>query len=146
MNAKELADQLDGIEYPACLEPRMCDAAKDAGLVIVYGASDDLMEFEGAIRDEIGAYEGTTVQVDATGILADWDNIEDDDRQDLDFMRDYFKREGGGRTIEAVWDRDGYSWTYKTDIPHETFEIVEDGEKYCRGIIFSLSDLKDATP
>lgn len=42
--------------------------------------------------------------------------------------------------VEAVWDNDGYSWTYKTDIPHETFEVLEDGEKYCRGIVFYLHE------
>ena len=37
--------------------------AKDSGLVIVYGASDDLMEFEGAIEDEIGCYDGDTIHI-----------------------------------------------------------------------------------
>lgn len=46
-------------------------------------------------------------------------------------------------TIDAMWDRDGYSWIYNTPIPHETFEIFEDGDKYCRGIVFKLSDVED---
>jgi hypothetical protein len=53
-------------------------------------------------------------------------------------------RLGGRKTarkIEAVWAEDGYSWTYRTDIPHATFEITEDGEPYCRGIVFALADL-----
>ena len=33
------------------------------------------------------------------------------------------------------------SWSYLTDIPHKTFDIMEDGEIYCRGIVFSLDDL-----
>ena len=44
--------------------------------------------------------------------------------------------------LEAVWcDGDEYSWTYKTDIPHATFDVMEDGEKFCRGIVFSVNDL-----
>ena len=46
-----------------------------------------------------------------------------------------------GKKITAVWDTDGYSWIYQTDIPHATFEIVEDGAPYCRGIIFALADV-----
>jgi hypothetical protein len=45
------------------------------------------------------------------------------------------------KTIEAIWGKDGYSWTYKTDIPHATFDIFEDGEKFCRGIVFDIKSL-----
>jgi hypothetical protein len=44
--------------------------------------------------------------------------------------------------IEAVWDRDGFSWVYETKIPHATFIIKEDDDNYCRGIVFSIDDLK----
>lgn len=33
-------------------------------------------------------------------------------------------------------------WTYETDIPHETFVIYNDGEPYCRGIVFSVDDVR----
>lgn len=140
MNAKELAAQLDGKQYPLRIPKNLTDAAKAAGLVIVYGASDDLMEFEGAIYDEMGCYNGGTAFVDAKGLLPDRDSIEDDDG-----LKDYFARQPNAKPIEAVWDDGtGYSWTYKTDIPHETFEILEDGEPpYCRGIVFALADLAE---
>lgn len=32
-------------------------------------------------------------------------------------------------------------WTFETDIPHETFTIVEDGEIWCVGIVFSMKFL-----
>lgn len=50
----------------------------------------------------------------------------------------------GCRVIEAVWcpDEPDCSWAYKTDIPHVTFDVVEDGELYCRGIVFRLADAK----
>ncbi len=50
--------------------------------------------------------------------------------------------------ITAIWDGDTdengqlITWTYKTDIPHETYMIYEDGEPYCRGIVFSIENLK----
>jgi len=49
------------------------------------------------------------------------------------------------RAVDALWAKeDGYSWTYRTDIPHATFEIVEDGEPYCRGIVIDVADLGGA--
>ena len=35
----------------------------------------------------------------------------------------------------------GCWWSYETDIPHETFNIYEDGEVWCVGIVFSVEDL-----
>lgn len=53
MDIKEFAQKLNGIHYGY---PQFSDEeiamAKVNGFVIVSGASDDLMEFEGAIRDE----------------------------------------------------------------------------------------------
>jgi hypothetical protein len=73
----------------------------------------------------------------------------------------YQRFEGGdadtqeNNSIEAVWcDEDAkapggdhYAWTYKTQIPHATFDIVEHMEGggvsyYCRAIIFNINDLK----
>ena len=144
MNTKELAAKLNGIEYPADIHAETIKAAKADGLVIVYGASDDLMEFEGAITDEIGCYGGNSTFVDAKGMCPSFDDL--CDNKDVQGLRDYFARFDGFQEIEAIWEAEGYSWTYKTDIPHETFDVMEDGEKYCRGIVFSLADLKRTEP
>jgi len=140
MNKEELASQLNGIEYPAhrSITAHTIEQAKAAGLVIVYGASDDLMELEGALSDEVGCYNGGHVLIDAKGVL-DRDQIDDDDDEAI---ANFVSRRKPARTIEAMWCAEpGYSWTYKTDIPHATFEVVEDGEPYCRGIVFSVADL-----
>ena len=119
--------------------------AKAAYLVVVFGASDDLIELRGAIDDECGAGESTEIKIDCDGLVPDFDNVDHDDK---DEMRSYFKREGGPtKAITVLWcAEEGYSWTYQTTIPHSTFEIVEDGEHYCRGIVFSLADLPGITP
>jgi hypothetical protein len=52
MTAKELAQQLNGLPYPFRAPKALIAQAKQDGLVIVQGASDDLMELVGAIRDE----------------------------------------------------------------------------------------------
>ncbi len=30
---------------------------------------------------------------------------------------------------------------YNTNIPHVTFDVMENNDKYCKGIVFKLSDL-----
>ena len=48
------------------------------------------------------------------------------------------------REIKAVWCAPGKpAWSYETDIPHEKFNIYEDGELFCEGIVFSLEDLRE---
>lgn len=139
MNAGELAEKLSGSEYPVRIPEELARQAKSANLVIVYGASDDLMEFEGAIYDEVGACDGATVYVDSEGIVPDFDSV---DKEDKKALKNYFDRDGKGKKIEALWCAEGdYSFTYHTEIPHATFEVVEDGEPYCRGIVFSMGDL-----
>lgn len=139
--AQELAAKLHGIKYPVYkhLTKELIEKAKAAGLVIVYGASDDLMEFAGTINDEFGCYDGGTALVDANGLLPERESIEGDSD-----LADYFARKNAAKAIEALWCKEGdYSWTYKTDIPHATFEVSDDGEPYCRGIVFALADLQE---
>ena len=81
-----------------------------------------------AIYDEGGCFDGGRVYFDRNGV----------------------DQEGEERAnwIDAVWcdgmNRDGLpaAWTYKTDIPCEHFDIWEDGEIYCVGLVFSIEDLK----
>ena len=131
MEIKDFAKMIGGKQYyyPQFTKEEL-QIAKDNGFVIVCGASGDLMEFYGAIADEGDCFDGGTV----------WSNKE----RVVDAPATT-----GDRCIEALWcdadakDEDGniITWTYKTDIPHETFMIYEDDEPYCRGIVFSINDL-----
>jgi hypothetical protein len=135
MNALDLAAMLNGREYREEITKSEARMAKDAGLVVVFGASDDLMEFRGAIDDEIGAYDGGTAYLTADGMLQN--------ECELDDCPHFEKLKASATTIEALWSAEpDYSWTFKTDIPHSTFEIIETGEgPYCRGIVFALADV-----
>jgi len=53
MTAAEFAEMLNGREYGNELTRNEEAMAKEYGLVVAYGASDDLMEFGGAICDEL---------------------------------------------------------------------------------------------
>ena len=126
MDIKEFAKSNSGKEYgyPQFAKEEI-ETAKENGFVIVYGASDDLMELEGAIYDEVGCYDGGVVRINENGVSG----CKDD------------------KYIEALWcknvddTKSDIAWQYNTDIPHEPFMIYEDGEPYCRGIVFSIDDL-----
>lgn len=136
MNTKEIAEALDGSEYPLRIPVHVIEAAKAAGIVIVYGDSDDIMSFAGAVRDEVGCYNGGSAQIDTEGLLPNRDDIESDAELDK-----YFARRKAARNIEALWSEEGdYAWAYRTDIPHHCFDVEEDGEPFCRGIVFNLAD------
>lgn len=149
MTPKELADALNGIEYSGVVRglhgSDLMQRAKEAGLVIAYGFSDDLLEIDGALYDEAGAPD--TVLIDTEGLLPSFEAASEDE----DSCRRYFERRLNARQIEAIWRHvslDGLedpAWTLKTDIPHETFMIVEGGEPFSRGIVFSISSITSAT-
>lgn len=140
MTTKEtIAAALNGIEYPQPFPPQIVADAKAAGLLIIYGASDDLMEFDGAFRDEIGCYDGGFALLDRKGLVQRGEDADDE------AIADHVIRKRTASKVEALWAKEGdYSWTYATDIPHATFEVVEDGGPYCRGIVIDTADLPEA--
>jgi len=132
MTKEELAALLNGRQYRNEMTKGEEAAAKTAGLVVIFGASDDLMEIRGAVDDEVYP-NGDGTPFTGTGLLKS--ECEDDDCP-------YFAKMLEGATgVYATFDDDGYTWTYDTAIPHATFDILEDDVKYCRGIVFALADV-----
>ena len=123
MTAKEMAQILNGCQYGNELTLDDEQQAKKSGLVIVFGYSDDTTEFCGAIDDEVGCFDGGTIYLNKDGIT----------QEDTP----------NARTIEAVWcsKESDAPWSYRTDIPHETFHVYEGGVLFCIGIVFALADL-----
>jgi len=113
---------IDNIDYRKPIPTEVAEMARENGLVIVYGASDDLLEIEGAVYDELGAYDGFN-----------YDDMEGPDYsvETYDFLTKH--------KIEMVWCPDETkSWNFKVgnkDSVFSTFNIMEDGEVYCEGII-----------
>ncbi|MDX9789013.1 MAG: hypothetical protein RBT11_19720 [Desulfobacterales bacterium] len=128
LDHREIHDEIsDGIE-------NILAANKD--LVVVFGASDDLMIFKGAIDDEVDCFDGGKAYLTGKGLLQNACHEE---------SCPYFKEiKNKAAVIEAIWAPPGWdiSWVYKTDIPHATFSIMEDGKTYCLGIVFNLSGVK----
>jgi len=132
MTAQQLADRLNGRQYGAEMTIGERAVAIANGLVVVYGYSDDNMELAGAIEEEVPCYEGGSIYIGADGKLVEPCG-EPCAHCSIEQQMEH--------EVEAVWDREGYSWIYETNIPHATFDILEGAEKYCRGIVFSIKDL-----
>lgn len=118
MTLKEFAEKLNGTEYNGypIFSKEDIGIAKENGFVIVTGASDDLMEFEGAIEDEAGCFDGGRVYISKNG-------VEEDKTKNV---------------INALWceaeDENGVviPWAYETKIPHETFSVMANLISSCR--------------
>lgn len=143
MTKEQMAALLNGREYGSEITREEHQLAKASGLVVIFGYSDDNMEARGAWgEDEFGAYEGGTWKVSPRGILKSWDDIDHDNEKECEA---YFQTKITAiATLKAIWaPKDPEcSWAYELDAPHATFDIVEDGELYCRGIVFAVADLR----
>lgn len=138
---EELAARLTGREYGSEIATEESALAKDSGLVVVFGYSDDCMELRGAVDDEVSCYKRNII-ITKKGVMLPFDEC---DHECEEAARAWFMMELLPRAVvSALWSRDGYSWTYDCDIPHATFEIVEGDEKFCRGIVFAVADMKEA--
>jgi hypothetical protein len=122
MTAQELATELNNCEYRREMTKEQEQSAAANDLVVVHGASDDLTEFRGAINDEQGNGE---LYFDELGQFFEEDELSRSEKATLNFMHTKY-----------------YPFTVKTDIPHSTFTVMEDGELYGTGIVFSINDLK----
>ena len=136
MTAKELAQMLNGRECGFEITAQEEQIAKDSGLVVVFGYSDNLVEFRGAFHEEEDARFNRATHLTKEGIAKK-------PCMELGECEYYAKCTKGAKEINAAWhDADaGAAWSYKTDIPHETFNIYEDGELFCIGIVFSVDDM-----
>jgi hypothetical protein len=144
MTKEQLADLLNGRQYRNEITKDEEAHAKAAGLLVIFGASDDLVEFRGAVHDEIGAYDGATFRLCPEGLLPEWPD-EVDEGWDESEAEDYFRRKALGFVeIEAKWDEGGYSWVIepKQSFPIAVFTILDDSDNYCRGIVIDMADLK----
>jgi len=139
---EELAHALNGMEYGEGQNMQnLVKAAKDNNLIIVSGASDDLCSFDGAWEDEADCYTGGEIWISRGGPK----QIPDDDRRTLRRYGVFDAWMADAKRIEAVWNKtspDGRhpSWHYRTDIPHATFDVMEDGELYCIGMVIDLDE------
>lgn len=142
---KRWARDLDGQEYPFHIDRQTREAMVAQGVLIAYGASDDLLEFDGVWRDEVSAYRGAQcwIRKDGKGVV---------DRSvycECEYGKRAYKEDGGGVRVAAKWNDNGRgpAWTVIVEgVPHETFMINDDGEPFCRAVVFFAEDCKTGQP
>lgn len=66
---KEMAKAMDGREYGSEITEHEEKWCRDNGIAVVFGYSDDTVEFRGAINDEYGAWGGCEVAVSPKGVF-----------------------------------------------------------------------------
>lgn len=137
---EQLAERLNGREYGSEITREECKEAKESELLVVFGYSDDNCKIRGAFNDEIGCNNGATFRITKSGFVPIPDRDEREVLEKFGVLAQVLDRTGSVQ-ITAVWGgvEGPYSWTYSTDVPHATFEIMEDGEKYCRGIVIDTA-------
>lgn len=138
LTKEQAATQLDGVRYPNEGSKELHAQMKAAGLVAVFGGSDDLMEFRGAIDDEVGACDGAEAYVNQDGLMIS----QCDEGADCPYFQTEMLK---AKRIKALWCPPvdpRPSWAYETAIPHATFKMIDDddGGVYCIGIVFDLKD------
>lgn len=123
MTKEELAAKLDGREYGGEITREEERAAAAAGLVVAFGASDDLAEFRGAVNDEFYPGDGGRIGVYSSGIAAELG-------------------ENATTGVLYEWCPVGadVSWRVTPDVPFARFKIVEEDDVYCEGAVFALAD------
>lgn len=144
MKKEELALHLFEIDRREGVSEELVKAAKESGLIIIYGESDDLVEFEGLLYDEIGAYDGTDFIIAKEGEEIPVDEDEGTYRKAKELEALPIEKGGKFKNLfTAEWCPDGLdcSWRITTDIPHAEFNIMEDGELFSIGIVVDVKDL-----
>ena len=123
---KVYATKFDGREYGREFTKEEVRELKEKGIVVLYGASDDLCELDGAIYDENDCY------------MAD-ENM----YCEFTITKDGFNESTIDNINKLQITRNHGVWNYKISglFNYEEFTIVEDGEPYCRAMLFYKEDL-----
>ena len=141
MTKEELAATLDGVEYPAPELGTMEPSARQAGLVIAIGESDDILSFMGALYEECEANDGVTVPCGSDGLLVN--------HCDEGVRCPYYAaiEKEAPHWVRAEWcpeDDPGTSWRITASVPVASFSIMEGSDVFCRGIVFEMAALAEA--
>lgn len=148
MTPESFAELLNGREYGEEIDREESALAKQHGLVVIYGASDDGIEFRGAISDDAGCYIGEgrgrrEIAFTPKGIYVPPSHEEREALEKfgvLEHLRNQPRAQVTAHWCKALPDGRNTSWSYQAEFPHATFLIMEEDEVFCQGIVFRLTD------
>lgn len=142
MTKEELAAKLDGRQYGSEITQAEAREAQEARLLVVYAASDDLLEFEGILADETSGPGEALVSF--AGEL-----LPEPDLDEWQILKRYGVaeevRDKRTKAIKIISQRtpfSGFEWFidahYGTGIDVAPFRIFDGKAPYCRGIVLQL--------
>jgi hypothetical protein len=147
----QLAKQLNNRCYGEEITKEEEKLAKENNLVVIFGASDDLVELRGAIEEEFGL--GYRILITKDGLLEN--DCENENCPHFHGLLNAGLRIKSVFEIKAHWCGEGLEPSFYESIEKPnfcftcealteltTFDILEDnGDYYCRGIILDLDEL-----
>lgn len=138
MTKEKLAYLLNGREYGNEISLDEEKQAEDSGLIAIFGYSDDGVIFAGKARDQFGGWDGKSFKLNIQGSDIEVTEI---DVRNVNVVNSLVGKDSD--MVHAIWSPKEIksSWLITSDIPHATFDIVEDGELFCRGIVIDTKDL-----
>lgn len=141
MTKEDFAQQITMRAYTEEMTDAEKIQARDAGLVVIFGRSDDITVLAGAIDEAF--YDGKPIMLNPQGALSglnDGDTYEFNNLSDMEACVDQLRY---SKPVKAIWHNSPseYCWTFETDIPHATFEVIDGEESYCLGIVIDMKDL-----
>jgi len=138
LTAEQFARLLDGREYGEEITKEEEAIAVESRLFVFFGYSDDNLEMRGIYNNELSAYDGNEIDIAQTLNTPYWSVVSDQMKATLGSFISFKTF-----NVKAIWNPDDLdtSWLITTDVPSFPFDIMEDGNLFCRGIVIAESDV-----
>lgn len=132
------ARMLTGRQYGKEITKEECQLLKENDLIVAFGYSDEGLRLRGLIDGAYSAWQGTNEHF---GINQNKRLVHLSDIETVTLLEEF-----GVKTfsIQAIWQPTTLdaSWLITTDdVPFATFDIFEDDELFCRGIVIEKADI-----
>jgi hypothetical protein len=127
MTAEDFAKKLDGREVGNEITEAERDEARNSGLLVVFGYSDDNVEFSGMFEDECSSVG--EIFFTRTGLIGRHVDCECEFCGFKDATKTAF-------SLESKFGTQG--WMFKTKLPHFKFKVMDDGIVYGEGLVIQL--------
>ena len=121
LTKEKLAEILHGRNYLEETTRPIEIIAKENNLVICFGGRLDIIKFKGSVEELF--------------------EINEDIYFDKKLANFGFENEYPNHIKITCYENDCF-WNYKANFPVATFDIFEGRDLYCKGLVFSLEDLK----
>lgn len=139
MTHEEFAALLNSREYMQEITDEESDLARQLDLLVVFGYSDDCVEFRGVIDDECGVYK---FGIDGVGRAARIIPLEID-YQEVELLEKFNvlkavkDKQSNCITIEPFHTSDG--WIFHTNASaYSTFTVMEEGQVFGKGLVIDM--------